>query len=708
MAFRSEQITRLMRPRSIALFGASAQRFAAGNEVLANLREEQFAGEIMPVHPSAKAIDGLRVRSDIRELPADVDVAVVCVPAPGVLEVLRGLEERGCNAAVVPSSGFSVGDADEFKAFVRSSQMAVHGPNNMGVINLSNRIPLWIQHRGVSRLRRGNVGLVAQSGSAAIFVPRSTRDGVYSKIISSGSEWQLTSADYIEWLASDDDTEAIGLVIESIADPWRFRAAVASARVAGKPLAILKVGRTADGQRATTAHTGAIAAPDDNYRALFEELDIPTADDYDELAGILEVLSRPRRFSRGNRISATTISGGQSALVADLSGRFDVALAPLEDDTRQRLRELIPGGNPAIPLDVGGGSGAHASYADILQTLADDDTVDTIVVVADAQQTLSLCELDIESDAWVAVNDVYSRTDKPILFASSSGVSISPAFDSEVTAPVAIVRGLGPALAAVRALAANRRPVDVRRAGSDDVAVASDLLESLRQEITDHHGALPAHLVDRILTAYGIAQVRKAIVRTTGQDIAAAGRHLTYPLVAKVISPAIPHRTEVGCVVTDIVDDAALAAAIATIFQRAHVIASVDEVNGVEVQEQLDTRLEAVVGFTSTPHGSYVVVGSGGVLVELLSDIAGGLAPVTADHAAALIDATTFGTRLTGYRGLVPPTPSTALAELVHRVSLLARDLGDLVGEADFNPVLVRPGSGEAVVVDALLVRTES
>lgn len=705
MPFRSEQISRMLRPARVALFGASARRFAAGNEVLANLREESFGGEILPVHPSAASIDGLEARHGIEELPRDLDVAVVCLPAPSVVDVLRGLEEHGCNAAVVPTSGFDAGAAAAFREFAAASRMAVHGPNNMGIINLSDRVPLWIQHRGVSRLRAGNVGLVAQSGSAAIFVPRSSRDGLYSKIVSSGSEWQLTSADYVEWLASDADTDAIGLVLESIADPDRFAEAVAAARSAGKPLAVLKVGRTAEGQRATTAHTGALAAPDDSYRALFDELDIPVADDYDELAGILEVLSRPRRSARGNRISATTISGGQSALIADLSGRFGVALAPLEDGTRQRLEELIPGGTPSVPVDVGGGSGAHAPYTEILQALADDDTVDTVVVVADAQQTLSLCELEIESDSWDAVNAVYPRTDKPIVVASSSAVSISQAFASEVTAPVAIVRGFGPALAAVRALAANRRPVTVPRAGAHEVVLDDETRTALREEIARHEGALPAPLVRRVLAAYGIAYAEGVVVRSAGEAPAAAAS-LRAPLVAKVLSAAIPHRTEAGCVITGIEDDHALTSAVAEILDRAGSIA--DAVEGVEIQEQLDTRLEAVVGFTSTIHGPYLVVGSGGVLVELLGDTAGGLTPMTVDHAAALIRSTALGTRMAGYRGIVPATTHEPLARLVRRVSLLARDLGDLLGEADLNPVLVQPGTGEALVVDALLVRTTS
>ncbi|QAY59926.1 CoA-binding protein [Microbacterium protaetiae] len=699
MTFRTAQVSRMLRPQSIGLLGTSAQRFAAGNEVLANLVEKDFGGSIHLCHPSATLIDGFPVVARIDQLPADLDTAVVCLPAPVVVPALRALEARGCNSAVVPSSGFSPEAAADFAAFVRTSDMVVHGPNNMGIINLTDDVALWIQHAGVARLHRGNVGLVAQSGSAAIFVPRSTRDGLFSKLISTGSEWQLTSADYIEWLAHDEATDAIGLVLESVVDTDRFRAAVAAARAADKPLVALKVGRTRAGQRATVAHTGALAAPDDSYRALFRDLDIPTVDDYDELAAVLEVFSRPRRSARGTRIAATTVSGGQSALLADLAARHDVAIAPLTNSTRSRLNEAIPGGVPAVPVDIGGGTG-HGSYPDALRALANDETVDVVVVVCDAQDTLSLAELEVERSSWQSVNALYRETEKPILMASSSAMSVHPIFAREVTAPVAIVRGLGPALAAVRALAANRR--EAPHAPDRGGLPTAEVVTELRQAVAECTGAIGYELTARVLSAYGIATAA-GFVASDGEEAVRRRSALSFPLVAKVVSPTIAHRTEHGCVITGIEDDATLREAVDLILHRASAIAP-GEVDAVEVQEQVDTTVEAVVGFTTSPHGAYVIVGSGGVLVELLADVAGSLAPFDAGHARELIAQTRLATVLAGYRGIIAATDIHPLADLVHRVSVLASDFAGLITELDLNPVLIRPGDGQVYAVDALLV----
>lgn len=707
MTFRTSQLTRLLRPASVAIIGASTRKTAAGNEVLANLREERFPGDIHLVHPTGGEIDGRGAVTSVSALPEGLDSAVVSLPAPAVVGVLRELEEIGCQTALVPSTGFSGALEEEFKSFVDSSRMLVHGPNNMGLINVTDRIPLWIQQRGVSRIAAGNVAIVAQSGSAAIFLPRASREGMYSKVISSGSEWQLTSADYIEWLAHDDATEAIGLVLESISDPDRFRAAVATARAAGKPLAVLKVGRTEAGQRATTAHTGALSAADDAYRALFDDLDVPLLDDYDELAAALELMSRPStRSSRGTRIAATTISGGQSALLADLAEHAGVEMAPLTDATRARLVELIPGGSPTVPVDTGGGTSDDVSYPEVLATLAADETVDAVVVVVDAQDTLTLVEYEVEGRAWDAVNAVYGTVDKPILMASSTGQSISRHFRDEVVVPVPIVRGFAPALAAVRAIAANRRPIrepGARPTGTPDAAT----VQQLRTEVAEHRGALPAALTEKLLDAYGITRVRSVQAADADQAVAVS-RGIPFPLVAKVVSAAIPHRTEAGCVITDIADETALRDAVNTILHRATDAVGADAVEGIEIQEQVDTTLQAVVGFTSSePHGAYVIVGSGGVLVEVLDDVAGALAPFSAERAAELIGQTRFARLLGGYRGIVPPTDSGPLADVAARVSVLAEDLRGLVAEMDLNPVLVTPATGAARIVDALIVASD-
>jgi len=709
MAFRGGQITRMLRPESIAILGASARRPGAGNDALANLVEERFPGALHLVHPAAAAVDALPTVPTIDDLPEGIDVALVALPAPKVVGVLEELEARGCNAAVVPSTGFAA-HADEFRAFADRSRMIVHGPNNMGFINLVDRVSLWIQRGGTTRETAGNVGLVAQSGSAAIFMPRTARPGLFSRIVSSGSEWQLTAADYVHWLAADEATEAIGLVLESIRDPQRFREAVAAARRVGKPIAVLKVGRTEAGQRATTAHTGALVAGDDFYRTLFDELDLPMVDDYDELASVLEMYASPRtRSAPGSRVGATTLSGGQSALLADLAASRGVEMAPLTPESRQRLDALIPGGSSAVPVDLGGGTVEGVPYDEVLRVLLDDETVDTVMVVCDAQDTLSLTELEVERLSWVGARKVFDESAKPIVFASSSARSVHRSFADEVTFDAPILRGFGPALVAAKAISMNRRPLDrAATPGRPAWAPARHELDEIRGELAGCRGAVPRALLLRLLGAYGIGAPGSVLVRP-GERAAGAVHGLSYPLVAKVASSAIPHRTEAGCVIMGIAGPEDLEIAVAAILERAAALVGADRVDGVEIQEQLDRTLEASVGaIGSEVHGPMVVVGAGGVLVELLDDAAKAYAPVDRDQAIALIGRTRLRRLLAGYRRIVPPTDERPLADLVQRVSLLVADLAGLIAEVDLNPVLIEPGSGRASVVDALVVTATS
>ncbi len=283
---------RLFRPDRIAVIGASAKRTSAGgNQTIRNLQQSRYAGVIDVVNPSGGTIEGLPVTQSIADLPPP-DVAFLALPAPAVPDVLEQLAAIGCGAVVVPSSGLTADQEQRIRQIAAQTSMLVHGPNCMGMINANDGIPLWLDEGNLVDVPAGDIALVAQSGSAAIFVARSAAPNGFSKIISTGNEIALAAADYVSWLADDPDTAVIGLVLESIQDPAAFRSAVSKARAAGKPIVVLKVGRTDSGARATTAHTGAIVAPSTAYEALFDELDVPTVADYDELATSLQLLSQ--------------------------------------------------------------------------------------------------------------------------------------------------------------------------------------------------------------------------------------------------------------------------------------------------------------------------------------------------------------------------------------------------------------------------------
>ncbi|MER5756752.1 acetate--CoA ligase family protein [Streptomyces sp. NPDC002088] len=696
-------IDSLLRPQSVAVLGASAKRAADGNAALANLRRQGFPeSELHLVHPSADVIDGLPVTPDIAALPHGLDTALVSLPGAAVLETLKALEAVGCRSALVPSAGLDALQTRQLAAFAASSAMAVHGNNCMGVLNITDGIPLWFYDGILTEHARGRISLVSQSGSAT-FLSRATEETGFAKIISTGNEIGLTTADYLTWLATDPATEGVGLVLESIKDVAAFTEGVRALREAGKPVIALKVGRTALGARASMAHTGALLGGDEAYRALFERLDVPLVNDYDELAVSLQLLATSGvPAARGNRVAVITDSGGEAGLTADLAKRYPVRLTPFTPDTSKRIAELMPETAVNNPFDAGASPSADdEAYNLSYEIAARDENVDSVMVVMEAHATLTEPELAYAADIGLAIQAA-TRAGKPVVVANSSAANTHPRFRDFVGPGVAVLRGIGPSFTALAASARNRRPVPGPTQRPDDLPTP-DRVDELRAETAAHQGPLPDDLTRRLLTAYGIPLV--AAVTVTDPDQAVDWAEGRYPVVAKISSPDIPHRSDVGGVAVGLTDATALRTALKDIAESVATARPDARISGFEIQEQVTDSHEAMLGWAADPvFGAVPTVGSGGVLVELDADTASGLAPLTPAEARGCIDRTRMARLLTGYRNLHPFTALGSLADALHRLSWLAADFRDLIDEADLNPTLVAYGAGRVRVVDALLV----
>ncbi|MER6557152.1 acetate--CoA ligase family protein [Streptomyces sp. NPDC001027] len=705
---RPDGLTALLRPRSVVVLGASAKKRAGGNEVLRNLRQAGYDGELHVVHPAARTVEGLEAFPDVGSLPGGIDAAVVSLPTPAVLDALRGLEKAGCRSALVPTAGLDPVTAAEVTRFAAASDMAVHGPNCMGVVNLTDRIPLWIDDNSITRLPAGNVALIAQSGSAAIFIARSTGPVRYSKIISTGGEYGATTAAYLSWLARDPATRAAGVLLESVKDVPSFVEGVAAMRAAGKPVVVLKVGRSSVGSAATTAHTGALIGSDAAYRALFEQLDLPVVTDYDEMAAVLQCLAVPELPpAAGARIGVITISGGQAALTADLAADQGVEVPRFTAETARGLETAMPGAPANNPFDAG----ASVEYPDggflrSVELIAADDAVDSVLLVLDAHATMTDEETDYEADEFRAARAVAeSAPGKPVVVASSSSLSVQPRCEEQAGPAVPVLRGIGNALVALRALTRNRRPVPEGVRSTTRSHPTPEAVEALKQEVAQHVGALPADLTRRLLSLYGLPLVASAVVPDAEAAVRWADEH-GYPLVVKVSSPDVPHRSDVGGVVLGVRDEATLRQAVEDITARVGAARPGAVIEGFEVQQQVgEDSVEALLGFVADPvFGAVTTVGTGGTLVELYADTASALSPVGPDEAAALIARTRLGTLIGGYRNLLPTTDTGPLADTVHRLSLLGTDFAGLLTEADLNPAFVQHGTGRVLIADSLLV----
>lgn len=697
-------ITGLLRPRSIAVLGASARRPASGNAAITNLRRRGYPHDMYVVHPTASAVDGLPAVRSIGDLPRDLDLALVSLPAPAVIPALAGLAEISCRAALVPTAGLDTVQSQDLAAFAARGQVAVHGPNCMGVLNLTDGIPLWFYDGILTEEQPGNVALITQSGSAS-FLARAAEGARFSKIISTGNEAGLTTADYLVWLADDEATAAVGVVIESIRDIAAFAGAARALRDAGKPVVALKAGRTAAGSQASIAHTGALIGRDDGYAALLRRLDVPLVADYDELAvalGCLSVPGLPR--PAGTRVAVVTDSGGEAALAADLAERQQVQLATFSEATRQALTEVLPGAAPQNPLDAGSSPGAaDDSYLRSYQLVAADPGVDSVMIIVEGHHTISRAEMAYEGEICAEIRAAgTSDCGKPIVAVSSSSISTSPVLREQLGPQVPLLRGISNGFAALRVLAANRRPVALELSRPSGLPAGTEL-DRLRTAVAATDGPLPARLARDLLRAYGLPMaVAETVPGVEAGQRWAASR---YPVVVKISSPDIAHRSDVGAVVTGISSAQELAGAIGRIGQRVAQAYPAARIDGFEIQEQVTGASEAMLGFTADPvFGALVTVGSGGTLVELLADTASGLAPLSPAEAREVISGTRLGAVLGGYRNLVPVTDAGPLSDGLHRLSWLAADLADLLAECDLNPVFVDPGSGRVRVADVLLV----
>lgn len=689
----------MMRPESVAVIGASSNRRALGNQVLLNLRNFGFAGRVYCVHPRAGELEGFPAVPSVADLPADLDVALVSVPAGGVAGLLAELDAHGCRSAVVPTAGFTGADQEAIEAAAARLSMPFNGPNCLGVFSVAARAPLWTPRFRMD-LPAGGVTVISQSGSAAISITTSPGLGL-ARIISSGNETSITSADYLDWLATDDATDVVGLVIEGIRDADRFAAAVGRVQTAGKAVVAMKVGRTPQGSRATQAHTGVLISRYDAYAAFFEKLGIPAVLDYDDMVAALQALAtRPRRVCAGTRVGVVAISGGEGALACDLAVENGLTLAEFSDETADRLRGALPGVDGGNPVDIGATPEVERrNPGEALRAVLDDPGVDSVLVVQDAHERLAISPEHDYLDQVRTVVEVSRSASKPLVLASSASADIHPMLQEVVAgSPVPFVRGLRAGIIALRSAGTARQNPAARRRRRPPTG-----LEELRAGLARCTGPVGYALTRQILAAYDLPAVPSLLASDADQAVVMASS-LGYPLVVKVASVDLPHRTEVGGVVTGIGGEAELRDAIRRIAGRVQAAAPRAVIEGYELQRQVEAGVEALLGFTAEPPlGALVVVGSGGTLAELTRDRAADLAPFALSTARRLIRDTALGQVLAGYRRHARPIDIEPLARTVQQVAALGVDLHHVLAAADFNPAFVGP-NGEVQIVDALFV----
>lgn len=686
-----QSVSRLLRPRSIAVVGASRREGSVGHSLVRNLIEAGFQGTVYPVNPHAHSVMGLTAYPRVDAIPDAVDCAVVAVPAAAALDVVDSCAAKGVHGLVVVSSGFSEvgpGGAGLERRLVERAHrggMRIIGPNCIGVINTDERVRMNATFAARAP-RPGPIAFASQSGALGIaMLERAEGMGLgISGFVSMGNKVDVSSNDLLRYWERDEQTRVILLYLESFGNPRAF-SRVARRVSRTTPIVAVKAGRSAAGARAAASHTAALASPDSAVDALFRQTGVIRVDTLEELFDVGAVLAH-QPLPRGRRVAVVGNAGGAGILAADALTGDGLEVVELDASVRAALRAAAPSAAAvANPVDLGAGAGVEA-YAETVAVLLGSPQVDAVLAIhAPVPGTAT------EAVA-AALCAAAPATDKPLL-ATFLGMAHLPALSQGgVRVPgFAFPETAARALAAAAGYARWRARPEGRvtaLSGVDPEAAGAVVAAALARR--PEGGWLDSEEAGGLLAAYGIATVPQVRVRSA-DEAAAAAQSLGFPVVLKVAGSGILHKSEIGGVRLGLGDGAAVHDAYAAMAAAAGPF-----MDGVLVQPMAAPGVEMIVGVVHDPlFGPLLMLGSGGLAVEVLGDRAFRAVPLTDIDARDMVRALRGAPLLFGHRG-APAVDVAGLEEVLLRAGRLAEDVQELA-EMDLNPVIVAPG-GVAIV----------
>ncbi|KPL84251.1 hypothetical protein SE15_03635 [Thermanaerothrix daxensis] len=686
-------------PAGVALIGASDNPSKLSHGILKNMISYGYQGAVYPVNPKAKSILGLTCYPDIRQVPDPVDLAVIIIPAPAVPEALEACGERGVHAAIIISGGFKEvgpeGAALEkiCLEIARKHHMRLIGPNCVGTLNLYTGLnTTFIQ--GVPA--RGGISFVSQSGAVGGGVIDYLRNkGVgFAAFASLGNEADITETDVIEYLATDPDTRVIAAYVESIRDGQRFLR-IAREVTRQKPIILLKAGRTEAGARAVSSHTGSLAGANEAYRAAFIQSGVIEANTVAELFEIATALDT-QPLPQGPRIAIVTNAGGPAALASDSLASHGLKLATLVEDTRQALRtHLNPAAQVDNPIDMLGGAEPH-DYAFALNQALQDPNVDATLTILVPQALVDPAEVARQ------IAQVAQSAAKPVLTCFMGEHSVGQAREILRRAGIPMYtfpESAGYVLGAMQRYAKWHQRTWVeptRPEGCQPEKVAAILSQFASRRVL---GEAESRLV---LDAYGVSLIPGALARNAEEAVEAAER-LGFPVVMKVVSPQILHKSDVGGIRLNLKSPGEVREAFSEMMTRLQSLLPHADLEGVLIEAMAPAGHEVIIGMRRDPNfGPVMMFGLGGIYVELFRDVAFRVAPLTHDDALEMIFETRAGRLLSGFRNQ-PTADLEAILDAILRLSHLALDFPE-IQEAEINPLLVRPKGGGAVALDCRIL----
>jgi len=698
-----------LNPKSVAVIGASRRPNTIGNFVFRNLIQHDFKGVVYPVNPNAEVVAAIKAYPSILDIPGDIDLAIIVVPADKVQQVVEESAHKGARGVVVLSSGFAdIGGEglerqNKLLTTIRSYGMRMLGPNCMGMMNTSPEINLNATFANIVP-PHGNIAFATQSGvlgSAILMYATSLHIGL-STFVSIGNRADISSNELLQYWEDDPETDVVLLYLETFGNPRKFTR-IARSITAKKPVVSLTGNRGNIQKRTITSHTGAMATDQAATEALYKQAGILRVDTLEELFDTGNLLAN-QPLPQGNRVAIISNAGGPALLTAEACKSRGIDVPPLSDGLAQQLKTFLPTrAYISNPLDMSPEVSIN-QYGQTLKLLLKDPGVDMVVVIF----ILPIPRLSEEFDTMIReVAPLYRESGKPlvtsILGTRGSGISLSPN-DMKLVPSFAFPESTAGALArSVEFSQRLKRPAgkipeftDIDKERADRI-IASAIEKSGRSQVW-----LDAESILGLFECYGIRFVTLKIARTP-PEAASAAEKIGFPVAVKILSPSITQKTEVEGVILDCRSADEVKKAFARIRENLEGVGKSAEMEGVIVQKMVQGGVEVIVGVTQHPaFGPLVMFGLGGVYVELFQDVIFNIHPLTDTDAHEMIKSVKAYQLLEGWRGS-KRADIPAIEELLLRISAMAENHPQIL-EMDLNPVKVLPEGQFYLVVDGRIL----
>jgi acetyltransferase len=699
-----EVLNRLLQPKSVAVIGASATPGKIGYTVLVNLQKDKYKGGIYPINPKSDEILGFKCYSSVLDVKEQIDAAIITVPAKFVLQIVDECGEKGIKGLMIITSGFSeVGLDDLEKEIVTKSHsygMRVLGPNIVGVLSNSDDfngsfapfLPF-----------KGTASLVSQSGALLIGIDAQTymRGIGFDKLISIGNMSDVNFADTIEWLDQDENTSCISLYVEGLNDGRRV---IDVGRKATKPIVALKAGVSAHGAAAAASHTGSLAGTSKIYKSAFAQAGIIQAEDLDNLFDRTLVLSLQPPM-KGDNVLIITNGGGVGVLGTDSAEKFGIPLKFAPPELQEELKKYMPSfGSARNPVDLTGMAG-NDWYHDTVEIAFNHEWVDGLVVLY--CETAMTDPLEIAKSIKKGIDDTGIKN-KPIIVSFVGGERSDKAMRWLVENGIPAYGGPDVALNAIGALYEYAKI----REDSKDILTTFDnvnrekAMEVINYARNDGRDALTEIEAKQVFGAYGLP-ITHAKIATSEEEAVSLANEIGFPIVMKIVSPDILHKSDAGGVKVDVNSIEEVRQFYKEIIDNAKAYKSNADIHGIVIQEMAPWGTEVILGSINDPtFGPTMMFGLGGIFVEVLKDVTFRIAPFSKRQAEIMIGEINAAPILTGIRG-EKPKDRDVLADTICQYANMIYDLKDEISESDANPVLVYDEGDGLKVADARILLTK-